>query len=230
MNDAAVHADAPLSPPSSPRFLLELEKRLSDSLRWTSERRFFHDRGIDAWRNDTVPHYVTNNPALARAYAAVALGFLRDLVAAGERFTAAEPFTLIELGAGTGRFAFFFLTAFRAQLRLSPFGDAPMRRRWSWWRGTVWRAGHFGRDGGENPLGRVPGPGETGATGTARGCAAFSPAGAGAGPQGRGGKRGGGFATVGQRLRGGGCMAARWPSRSASASRPGSCTTAMPEP
>lgn len=108
-------------------FLIESEKRLSESLLWAAQRRFFHRQGVDAWRSGAVPYYVTNNPALARAYAAVALGFLRDLVAGGARFDAAEPFTIIELGAGSGRFAFFFLKTFRALLALSPFAGLPLR-------------------------------------------------------------------------------------------------------
>ena len=112
---------------SAPRFVIEREKPLSQSLLWTAQRRFFARQGVEAWRSNTVPHYVTNNPALARAYAEVALGFLRDLVAGGARFDAAEPFTLIELGAGSGRFAFFFVNAFRSLLALSPFAALPFR-------------------------------------------------------------------------------------------------------
>lgn len=113
--------------PPAPRFVIEQETRLSQSLLWTAQRRFFARQGIDAWRSGTVPYYVTNNPALARAYAEVTLGFLRDLVAQGAQFDAAAPFTVIELGAGSGRFAFFFVTQFRALLALSPFAAVPFR-------------------------------------------------------------------------------------------------------
>lgn len=113
--------------PPAARFVIEREKRLSESLLWTAQRRFFDRQGVEAWSTGPVPSYVTNNPALARAYAELALGFLRDLVAAGARFDAAEPFTLIELGAGSGRFAFFFVTRFRALLALSPFAAVPFR-------------------------------------------------------------------------------------------------------
>lgn len=111
----------------APRFVVEHEKPLSQSLLWTAQRRFFARQGVEAWRSNTVPHYVTNNPALARAYAEVALGFLRDLVAGGAHFDAAAPFTVIELGAGSGRFAYFFVNAFRSLLALSPFAALPFR-------------------------------------------------------------------------------------------------------
>lgn len=108
-------------------FLIESEVRLSQSQLWAAQRRYFLRQGIEAWRSGTVPHYVTNNPALARAYAEVALGVLRDQVAGGARFDAAEPFTVIELGAGSGRFAFLFLAAFRDLLALSPLAALPWR-------------------------------------------------------------------------------------------------------
>lgn len=124
---AVESADAPLAPAMAERFVIEREKRLSESLLWSAQRRFFDRQGVAAWSTGPVPSYVTNNPALARAYAELALGFLRDLVAAGARFDADRPFTLIELGAGSGRFAFFFVTSFRALLALSPFADVPFR-------------------------------------------------------------------------------------------------------
>ncbi len=113
--------------PPAEKIVVEREKRLSESLLWKAQRRFFDRQGVEAWSTGPVPSYVTNNPALARAYAELALGFLRDLMAAGARFDATRPFTLIELGAGSGRFAFFFVTRFRALVALSPFADVPFR-------------------------------------------------------------------------------------------------------
>ena len=54
-----------------------------------------------------MPHHVTNNVALATAYARVVLGFLRDT-------PSHEPLYIVELGAGCGRFAFLFLRALDA--------------------------------------------------------------------------------------------------------------------
>ncbi|HEY7392694.1 MAG TPA: SAM-dependent methyltransferase [Bryobacteraceae bacterium] len=88
-------------------FLLESERRLSESLVWQAQRDYFHRAGVEAWRTDTVPHYITNNPALARAYAAAVFGFLRDC----QPLDAGQPLHIIELGAGSGRFGFLFLRA-----------------------------------------------------------------------------------------------------------------------
>jgi SAM-dependent methyltransferase len=98
--------------------VLEREQRLSQSVLWTIQRRYYGEWGVDAWRTNTVPHYVTNNPVLAHAYAAIALAYLRDR---------REPITILELGAGSGRFAHLFLQAFRRLHRASPVADVRVR-------------------------------------------------------------------------------------------------------
>ena len=50
------------------RFPLEAACRLSRSVLWRLQRRFFEQRGIAAWSEGVVPHHVTSNPGLARAY------------------------------------------------------------------------------------------------------------------------------------------------------------------
>src|SRR5205085_29496 len=66
------------------------------------QRRFYARAGIDAWRSAIVPHHVTSNVALATAYARIVLAFGRD---------GARAMTVLELGAGSGHFAFLFLRA-----------------------------------------------------------------------------------------------------------------------
>ncbi|WP_437574853.1 hypothetical protein [Sorangium sp. So ce887] len=83
--------------------------------------------GIDAWRATTVPHCVTNNPALAHAYAEVVLGSLRDGQAGSPALDRREPVTIVELGAGNGRFAYLFLKAFTAMHRRSAVRDVRFR-------------------------------------------------------------------------------------------------------
>ena len=85
-------------------------RRLSESPVWSAQRRFYERAGIEAWRTATVPHHVTSNVALATAYARVVLGFLRD----GPRPSRREPLTIVELGAGSGRFTFLLLRALEA--------------------------------------------------------------------------------------------------------------------
>jgi hypothetical protein len=116
--DAGEEASAPASE-------IEREQRLSRSILWQRQRRYFDESGVSAWSTATVPHYVTNNPALAHAYAATVLGWLRDLRAGGH--DPAEPATIVELGAGSGRFAFLFLKALTGLLGRSPLSGTRIR-------------------------------------------------------------------------------------------------------
>jgi hypothetical protein len=118
------------------RDLIEIEPSgaLSSSSLWAAQRRYFHRQGIGAWGSGTVPHYVTNNPRLAHAYAEVVLGWMRDCRAASSPafpshrpLDPKQPVTIVELGAGSGRFAYLFLRAIRAMLEDSPFSHLPLR-------------------------------------------------------------------------------------------------------
>jgi tetratricopeptide (TPR) repeat protein len=100
------------------RFLLEDRQRLSSSMLWRLQRRFFSEQSINAWRQGIVPHYVTSNTFIAQAYARLVLGYLRDLLREG-RHDAAQPLYVLELGAGSGRFSYHFLQCFFAMLQQS---------------------------------------------------------------------------------------------------------------
>lgn len=90
----------------APWFVLERGRRFGRSLIWELQKEYFAQRGVEAWRQGEVPHYVTSNPTIANGYAEIALAFWRDR----QRLApSAEPLTICELGAGSGRFAFHFL-------------------------------------------------------------------------------------------------------------------------
>ncbi|HYH95657.1 tetratricopeptide repeat protein [Hyalangium sp.] len=112
---------------AQPPFLLEEEKRLSRSLLWELQRRYYDGAGIDAWSTATVPHHVTNNPSLAQAYAEIFIGYLRDCRSGSTALDPSEPVTIMELGAGSGRFAYLFLKALTEMLQQSPMGDVKFR-------------------------------------------------------------------------------------------------------
>lgn len=86
--------------------VLEHGQRLSASILWELQRRYFDRAGPGAWASGDVPHHATSNPAIAHAYAQVVLGFLRDTA-----LDPAAPLYIVELGAGAGRFAFHFMRA-----------------------------------------------------------------------------------------------------------------------
>lgn len=106
--------------------ILEKERRLSGSLLWELQRKYYCSTGIDAWRSGTVPSYVTNNPALARSYALVIRGFLRDGCNSG-LIDLSQPFYIIELGAGSGRFAYLLLQILSEWQQLSVLPQAKLR-------------------------------------------------------------------------------------------------------
>jgi hypothetical protein len=79
--------------------LVEGERALSQSLLWSLQRRYFEQAGIEAWSEGAVPMYVTSNPFIARAYARLVDGFLRDRTHS----------------TGSGRFAYGFLHKLAAE-------------------------------------------------------------------------------------------------------------------
>jgi tetratricopeptide (TPR) repeat protein len=85
-----------------------MERRLSESHVWRAQRRYFDEQGVVAWSSGVVPDYVTSNPFIADAYARVALAFARDARARGW-LAPGERLTVVELGAGSGRFGFHLL-------------------------------------------------------------------------------------------------------------------------
>ncbi|HEX3528571.1 MAG TPA: tetratricopeptide repeat protein [Thermoanaerobaculia bacterium] len=92
-------------------YILERRQPFSQSVLWTLQRHYFAARGVEAWRRGEVPHYITSNPAIANSYAEIVFAFLCDQ----DRLSAAdaakdEPLYICELGAGSGRFAFHFLS------------------------------------------------------------------------------------------------------------------------
>jgi hypothetical protein len=96
--------------PGGEDHILDRPSVLSRSLIWKLQRAYFTERGVEAWRQGEVPHYVTSNPTIANCYAEIVLAFWRDrqrLAPPEDR--ADQPLTICELGGGSGRFAFYFL-------------------------------------------------------------------------------------------------------------------------
>ncbi len=115
--------------------VLERHQPLSQSMLWHIQRQFFEQQGVNAWRQGIVPQYVTSNPHIANAYAQIVFGFLRDCAAVrngseGAAFPPldpSQPVHIIELGAGSGRFAYHFLKQFTGFFHASALSDVPVR-------------------------------------------------------------------------------------------------------
>src|SRR5690242_11313763 len=106
-----------LTPPQTKQIILGDKQRLSESILWRLQANFFAQRGIDAWREGIVPHYISSNPFIANAYAQVAFGFLKDCQATSDGLDRSQPIYIVELGTGSGRFAYHLYTKLAGMLR-----------------------------------------------------------------------------------------------------------------
>jgi tetratricopeptide (TPR) repeat protein len=95
-----------------PELTLEQGQVLSRSVLWDLQRRFFDRVGPAAWSRGTVPQYITTNPFMAGACGDVVLGWLRDWQSSDAPLPSDLPVNILELGGGSGRFAYHFLRRF----------------------------------------------------------------------------------------------------------------------
>jgi hypothetical protein len=86
---------------------LEQNQPYSTSKIWSLQRAYFEQMGFEAWRQGEVPHYVTTNPRIANSYAEIIFALYNDLGPHEQPLH--EPFYIVEIGAGSGRFAYYLL-------------------------------------------------------------------------------------------------------------------------
>ena len=63
---------------------------------WHLQRDLYDVRGIHAWSRGNVPQSITTSPYIARAYAQIVIGYLRDIAAQLDR---SQPVYIVEFGA-----------------------------------------------------------------------------------------------------------------------------------
>jgi hypothetical protein len=109
--------------------VLEREVPLSQSLIWQRQREFYTRRGLKAWTEDQIPAYITNNPLTAEIYADIVSAFLSDCIGHGGRRPPSpeNPLRVLELGAGTGKFAYLFLRHLTSRLRAENIAQETVR-------------------------------------------------------------------------------------------------------
>lgn len=79
--------------------------RFDESIVWSLLHRFYMEAGPAAWSNKIVPQRSTSNAFCADTYASIVASFFKELMAEGN----SKPPVVIELGGGSGRFAWQFL-------------------------------------------------------------------------------------------------------------------------
>ena len=95
---------------------------LSQSRVWNLQRAYYERAGAEAFAE--VPHQIVDNPYVARAFARVVVGFLRDWARGG--LDPSEPLYVVELGAGAGRFAHGCVRELGERLDALPFQVPPL--------------------------------------------------------------------------------------------------------
>jgi hypothetical protein len=115
------------------RVILENDVAVSQSLLWRWQREFYAQRGLKVWTEDMIPHFITNNPFIAELYARIVFGFLCDCHKLHEKSSpgnSGQPvLRILELGAGTGKFAYLFLRQLTALLHANGVAPGAVRYR-----------------------------------------------------------------------------------------------------
>ena len=108
--------DEQLSEEGPPKpVVIEEARPLRDSVIWALQRAFYSEKGVRAWSDALVPNFVTSNSFIAKAYAKVILGLIRDTFEGGPDAAAASgvdparPVYIIELGAGHGKLGYLIV-------------------------------------------------------------------------------------------------------------------------
>ncbi len=89
---------------------IEAYTPLRNSSLWTLQQNYFKTKGVTAWQGE-VPFYISSNAFIATRYAQLVLDAIKDILTIHPELKA-ETFYIIELGAGLGKFSFYFLKAF----------------------------------------------------------------------------------------------------------------------
>jgi hypothetical protein len=84
--------------------------RLAESPIWDRQRRFYAGEVPQIWGTATAPHAITANPRIAHSYARIAAEFLRS----AQSGTTTDIPHFVEVGGGSGRFAYLFVRTLRA--------------------------------------------------------------------------------------------------------------------
>lgn len=80
---------------------------LSNSFIWQNMHEYYDKRGPEVWQDEVVPLHITSNKYLANLYARCIVARINDYRLQDNVIT--EPFTVIEIGVGHGKFSFYLI-------------------------------------------------------------------------------------------------------------------------
>ncbi|KAH7463710.1 uncharacterized protein KRP23_12904 [Phytophthora ramorum] len=80
---------------------------------WKLMMSFYDRQGVESWAQGIVPHFITSNTFIAKRYSNVLRAYFRDAMKprSGSPVDPSQPFYIVELGAGSGKFSFYLLKA-----------------------------------------------------------------------------------------------------------------------
>jgi|GEM_PF-1873908 len=85
---------------------LEKKCRLFQSIIWDRQKEYYTKKGLKAWNPDETPEFISSNAYTAQYYAKLINELLHDLDSDSK-----ETFYILDLGSGSGCFAYHFLKA-----------------------------------------------------------------------------------------------------------------------
>lgn len=94
---------------------------LSHSILWEQMHTYYDEMGLEIWEDELVPSQITSNTYLANIYAHSIVAQINDYrasVTASAFSSKKEPFYIIEMGAGHGKFSFYMLKALAELLKI----------------------------------------------------------------------------------------------------------------
>jgi hypothetical protein len=89
---------------------------LSKSALWTKMQEYYHNIGPEAWQNELVPLQISSNKNLALAYANMIVGQINDWYTHNPKTANEQPFYILEIGTGHGKFSFYVLKCLKELL------------------------------------------------------------------------------------------------------------------
>lgn len=87
---------------------------LSQSILWQQMQTYYDEMGPEIWEDEVVPSQITSNTYLANLYTNLIMAQINDYRASCATLDPSlkpEPFYIIEIGAGHGKFSFYMLKA-----------------------------------------------------------------------------------------------------------------------
>lgn len=82
---------------------------LSKSELWTRMQEYYNNIGPGAWENEVVPLQISSNKTLANGYANLIISHINDYLATNPDNDNSEPFYIIEVGSGHGKFSHYLI-------------------------------------------------------------------------------------------------------------------------